>query len=286
MMSAQDFAGTVVFIVSFMAAVAVLEAAVPLAARPVGPPGRRRANLAMTAQVLLTAFGLNAAVAAVAVALALPIGGPGLMSRLGLPVSAQFVLGVVALDFAYGYAAHRVMHAVPGLWRIHRVHHSDPFVDVTTAYRTHPVEVAWRHLWLFVTAWALGVPAAALVAFRTLSAINGILEHANLRVPPALDAAVSWVWVTPNMHKVHHSRVQTETDSNYGNLFTLHDRLLGTFVPSRRGLSVDYGLDEIGAAERLSFGALLAMPWRPHDRRRRPAAERGVEAPIEPGVHA
>lgn len=286
MMSAQDFAGTVVFILSSMAALAVLEAAVPLAARPMGPPGRRRANLAMTAQVLLTAFGLNAAVAAVAVGLALPIGGPGLMSRLGLPAGAQFVLGIVALDFAYGYAAHRVMHAVPRLWRIHRVHHSDPFVDVTTAYRTHPVEVAWRHLWLFATAWALGVPAAALVAFRTLSAINGILEHANVRVPPALDAAVAWVWVTPNMHKIHHSRVRAETDSNYGNLFTLHDRLLGTFVPTRIGLSVAYGLDQIGAAERLSLGDLLAMPWRSTDRRRRSAADRGVGAASQSGVHA
>ena len=283
MMSAQDFAGTVVFILSFMAALAVLEGAVPLAARPVGPPGRRRANLAMTAQVLLTAFGLNAAVAAVAVALALPIGGPGLMSRLGLPVGAQLVLGIVVLDFAYGYAAHRVMHAVPRLWRIHRVHHSDPFVDVTTAYRTHPVEVAWRHLWLFATAWALGVPAAALVAFRTLSAINGILEHANLRVPPALDAALAWLWVTPNMHKVHHSRLRAETDSNYGNIFSLHDRLLGTFTPTRRGLSVDYGLDDVAATERVSFAALLAMPWRANGRPPQPSAEPRL-ARMEPEV--
>ena len=115
--------------------------------------------------------------------------------------------------------------------------------------RTHPVEIAWRHLWLFVTVWILGVPAAAVVAFRVLSAVNGIFEHANIRVRPAVDAALSWVWVTPQMHKVHHSRDQAETDTNYGNLLALHDRLFGTFVPTERALSVKYGLDDVDPAE-------------------------------------
>lgn len=260
MMSAQEYLTNVAFILTVMAAVALLEAAVPLFAHGTPPPGRRRANLAMTVQVLLTAFLLTSAAAAAA--LLFPLASPGLMALAGLPAAAQFVVGIVVLDFAYGYVAHRAMHASPALWKFHRVHHSDAFVDVTTTYRTHPVEVAWRHLWLFATAWALGVPAAAIVAFRVLSAVNGILEHANIRVRPAFDAAIAWVWVTPNMHKVHHSRVQAETESNYGNLLALHDRLLGTFVPTQRALSVTYGLDEVGPAEAQSFGALLAMPWR------------------------
>ena len=110
------------------------------------------------------------------------------MALAGLPAPAQLVIAIVVLDFAYGYVAHRTMHASPVLWRFHRVHHSDGFVDVTTSYRTHPVEIVWRHLWLFATAWIIGVPVAAIVAFRVLSAVNGILEHANLRVRPALDA--------------------------------------------------------------------------------------------------
>jgi len=101
-----------------------------------------------------------------------------------------------------------------------------------------------------------------VVAFRVLSGVNGILEHANIRVRPGLDAAVSRVWVTPNMHKVHHSRDQAETNSNYGNLFTLHDRVFGTFVPTERAFSVRYGLEDADPAEMRSFGALLAMPWR------------------------
>ena len=265
MMSAQEYLTNVAFILSAMAAVALLEAAVPLCARATTAPGRRRANLAMTVQVLLTAFVLTAAVTATAAVV--PLASPGLMTLAGLPTAAQIIVGIVVLDFAYGYVAHRAMHASPALWKFHRVHHSDAFVDVTTSYRTHPVEVAWRHLWLFATAWTFGIPAAAIVAFRVLSAVNGILEHANVRVRPALDAAISWLWVTPNMHKVHHSRVQAETDSNYGNLLTLHDRLLGTFVSTRRALSVAYGLDDVGPTEARSFGAMLTMPWRWANRR-------------------
>jgi sterol desaturase/sphingolipid hydroxylase (fatty acid hydroxylase superfamily) len=259
-MSSQTYLVNVAVILAVMAAVAVVEAAVPFFARPAAPSRRRRANLAMTLQTLLFAFVLTAAVTAAAAAL--PLASPGLMAVTGVPPVAQFVLGIVALDCAYGYLAHRTMHAWPRLWSFHRVHHSDPFVDVTTSFRTHPVEIAWRHLWLFAAVWLLGVPAAAVAAFRSLSAVNGILEHANIRVPPTLDTALSWLWVTPRMHKIHHSRDAAETDTNYGNLLTMHDRVFGTFVPTRRASSVTYGLDEVAAAEHLSFAALLALPWR------------------------
>ena len=259
-MNAQQYVGNVVLVLSVMGAAALLEAAIPLFARPSRSPGRQRANLAMTGQTLVVAFVLSSAAGVAAVNL--PIAAPGLMAAVGVPFVAQVAIGVVALDFAFGYAAHRSMHAVPALWKFHRVHHSDPFVDVTTSFRTHPVETAWRHLWLFAMVWALGVPAAALIAFRVLSAVNAIFEHANIRVRPRLDAAVSLLWVTPNMHKVHHSRERAETDSNYGNLFTLHDRVFGTFVPSTRAFAVQYGLDDVEPTEIRSFAALLAMPWR------------------------
>lgn len=275
-MDIREYLGSVAAVVSVMAAVTLLEAMIPLFTRPATPPGRRAVNLAMTVQTLLFAFVLGSAVAASAVYL--PLASPDLMAAAGLPAVGRFVLGVVALDFAYGYVAHRSMHAWPALWRYHRVHHSDPFVDVTTSFRTHPVETAWRHLWLFATVWVLGVPVGAVAAFRVLSAVNGVLEHANVRIRPALDAAVSRAWVTPNMHKVHHSRDQAETDSNYGNVFALHDRLLGTFTPTSRASSVRYGLDDVDAAEVRSFGSLLAMPWRSGGGRRCHAPEQGTLA--------
>jgi sterol desaturase/sphingolipid hydroxylase (fatty acid hydroxylase superfamily) len=269
MMGALDYLTTVATVLAVMAAVAVLEAAVPLFARPATPSGRRRANLAMTLNTFSFAFLLTSAVAAAAVVL--PLASPGLMASAGWPAAVQLVLGVVAADFAFGYVAHRTMHVWPAMWRFHRVHHSDAFVDVTTSFRTHPVEIAWRHLWLFAAVWLLGIPAAAVLAFRSLSAVNGILEHANIRVPPVVDTALSWVWVTPQMHKVHHSRDRAETDTNYGNLLSLHDRLFGTFVPTERALSVRYGLEDVAPTESPSFGAMLAMPWR---------RERGVPAAL------
>ena len=266
-MSPQDFLSTASVVLAVMGVAAAIELAVPLYAGSSAHGPRRRTNLAMTMQTLLFAYVLTSVVALAAVAA--PVASPGLMAAAGLPAPAQFFAGIVALDFAFGYVAHRSMHAWPALWKYHRVHHSDEFVDVTTSYRTHPVESVWRHVWLFATVWVLGVPATAVVAYRVLSGVNGILEHANIRVSPVLDAALARVWVTPNMHKVHHSRDQKETDSNYGNLFTLHDRLLGTFTPTERAFSVEYGLDGVEPAEIRSFGALLAMPWRPATRRRR-----------------
>lgn len=267
MTNIRDYLDSVALVLAVMAAAGLLETVVPLFARPATPPGRRLANLGMIAQALLSAFVLSSALAAAV--LALPLSSPGLMAAAGLPPAAQFAVGIVVLDFAYGYAAHRTMHASPLLWKFHRVHHSDVFVDVTTSFRTHPVEVAWRYLWLFAAVWALGVPAAAVAAFRVLSAVNGVLEHANVRLKPALDAALSLLWVTPQMHKVHHSRDPRETDTNYGNLLAVHDRLLGTFTPTERALAVSYGLDDVDPTEAQSLAALLAMPWRPADGRRR-----------------
>jgi len=259
-MNAREYLNAVAVILSIMAVAALLEWAIPLFATSAMPAGRRRANLAMTAQTLIFNFMLTAAAAAAA--LAMPLRSPALMTRAGMPAPVQFVVGMLLLDFSFGYFAHRVLHAVPFMWRFHQVHHSDSFVDVTTTYRNHPGEHVWRFISILVPTWAFGIPASAVVVYRLLSSINGVLEHANLRVRPRLDAALSRFWVTPNMHKVHHSRAVEETDSNYGNLLSVYDRALGTFSPTHRALSVVYGLDDVGRDEAQSFFAMNAMPWR------------------------
>jgi hypothetical protein len=139
------------------------------------------------------------------------------------------------------------------MWRFHQIHHSDPFVDVTTTYRTHPVETAWRFLFAIAPVWVLGIPAQAVVIQRILQTTNGVIEHANIRLWPPLDRILSLIWVTPNVHKIHHSRAVAETNSNYANLLTLYDRLLGTYTPAFRARSVVYGLDDADPGKVGSF---------------------------------
>jgi sterol desaturase/sphingolipid hydroxylase (fatty acid hydroxylase superfamily) len=184
------------------------------------------------------------------------------LAKVGLPPIAQIAAGVILLDFTVGYLAHRGLHIFPTLWRFHRIHHSDVFVDVTTTYRTHPVETFWRFLFVIVPVWTLGIPAQAVVIQRLLQATNGILEHSNVRLWRPLDRVLSLVWVTPNVHKIHHSRDVAETNSNYGNVLSIYDRLLGTFTPADRAFSVVYGLDDADPARLASLSGLLVMPFR------------------------
>jgi len=258
-MTAREFVTNAAILSTIMAIAALIEAAIPMFSRNSWTRGRRTANLGLTSVVFLLNWSLSSAT--VVLALALSLQPPALARGLHLPMALQVVAGVLFLDFSAGYLAHRALHLFPVLWRIHRVHHSDDFVDVTTTYRTHPVETVWRFLFVFVPVWLIGIPALAVVIQRLVSAANGILEHGNIRLWRPLDRVLSLVWVTPNIHKIHHSRERAETNSNYGNVLTLYDRLLGTFTPSERAESVVYGLDEVDAARIGSFGGLLSMPF-------------------------
>jgi sterol desaturase/sphingolipid hydroxylase (fatty acid hydroxylase superfamily) len=181
------------------------------------------------------------------------------------------------LDFMYGYAAHVLLHKIPMLWRVHRVHHSDPFVDVTTSLRQHPIEGLWRFIFMTIPAWILGLPAAGIVVYRLVSRVNGILEHANIRLWRPFDRAGSLVWCTPNMHKVHHSNEPAETDSNYGNILSIYDRAFGTFTNTDRARHVVYGLKETDVAEPRSFVGLLTHPFE-RERREQQQAEMATES--------
>jgi sterol desaturase/sphingolipid hydroxylase (fatty acid hydroxylase superfamily) len=256
-MSARDFLGNIAVILLVMAAGAVIETVVPMFLAGPGRPGRRTANLWLTATVFL----LNWLLASVAAAAALFLRPAGLMAQLHWPLWLQITAGIVVLDFSVGYLSHRSMHMWPAMWRFHQVHHSDDFVDVTTTYRTHPVETIWRFLFTIVPVWVLGLPALAVMVQRLLQATNGVIEHANIRVWPPLDRVLSLVWVTPNVHKVHHSRVVSETNSNYANLLTVYDRLLGTYTPAERAESVVYGLEDAGPLAAAAYPALLALPF-------------------------
>jgi sterol desaturase/sphingolipid hydroxylase (fatty acid hydroxylase superfamily) len=186
--------------------------------------------------------------------------GFGILRWLALDAGVATVIAIVVLDLSF-YAAHVAMHAVPALWAVHRVHHSDPVVDVTTTIRQHPLEGVIRYVFMTAFACLFGVGLAAFVIYRTWSALNGLLEHANIRVPRWLDAALSLVTTWPNMHKVHHSREVHETNTNYGNIFSWFDRLFGTYTPAARGATVVCGLDGFDDPRVQTTRGLLAMPF-------------------------
>ena len=215
-MTAREFLTNAAILSTIMAVAALIEAAVPMFSRHSWTRGRRAANLGLTSVVFLLNWSLSSAAAVLALGLSLQ--PPALARGLQLPMVVQIIVGVLILDFSAGYLAHRALHFVPVLWRFHQIHHSDDFVDVTTTYRTHPVETVWRFLFIFVPVWLIGIPALAVVIQRLVSAANGILEHGNIRLWRPLDRMLSLVWVTPNIHKIHHSRQRAETNSNYGNV--------------------------------------------------------------------
>src|SRR5689334_18034831 len=260
-MTVREFLTNVLFILTVMGVGAALEIAVPFfAAKREGD--RRGANLAFTG----LGFLVNWLLASTAAILAVTLRPAGLMSATAWSPTLRIVFGVVLLDFCVGYVSHRTLHMSPCLWRFHRIHHSDDFVDVTTTYRTHPVETVWRFLFSVVPVWLVGIPAQAVIMQRLLQTSFGIIEHSNVRLPCAVDRVLSTILVTPNLHKIHHSRLITETNSNYANVLTLWDRMLGTFTPSYRAYTVQYGLADSDPATLGSFPALLAEPFRPTGR--------------------
>jgi sterol desaturase/sphingolipid hydroxylase (fatty acid hydroxylase superfamily) len=250
---------SVAFILAAMVLVAGLETLIPLRAR-----GRwNRAHLAPNLALTFVTFAGNALLsAALAAGLAwLEHQGIGLLSLAPLGPSAQLVVVVLGLDLSF-YLAHVAMHKVPLFWRFHRVHHSDPAVDVTTTIRQHPGEGLIRYAFLAVFASALGASPGAFAAYRLAVALSGLLEHADIRLPSQLDTALSLVFTWPNLHKVHHSRAPRFTDTNYGNLVSWWDRLFGTFTAARHGVDVRYGLDGLDDSATQTLRGLLALPFR------------------------
>ena len=288
-MTARQFLTNIAIILAVMGIGALIETVVPMFAARTAMHGRRTANLGLTA----VSFFSNWLLSSIAAAAALSLRPTGVLARLAWPLWLDIVVGIIVLDFSVGYVSHRTMHAWPAMWRFHRVHHSDDFVDVTTTYRTHPVETVWRFLFAIVPVWLLGIPAQAVLAFGipplavmlhpVLQLPVLIFQHANVRLPPSVDRLLVWLIATPTMHVVHHSRWMPETNSNYANLLTIYDRVLGTYTPSERARSVVYGLDDDGRMSNASLSGLVALPFERAESGRLPLADRKVSVAMSAG---
>ena len=166
----------------------------------------------------------------------------GLVYWLNANVLGTVVISFLALDFFGGWLAHITEHRVYVLWRFHVVHHADNNVDVTTGLRHHPIESVLRGLFFFLGIFVSGAPMYAVMIFQTLLILSAAFTHANINLPKWLDASLSYVLVSPNMHKVHHHWKQPYTDSNYGAVLSIWDRLLGTYM-NLDAKDIRYGLD-------------------------------------------
>ncbi|MFY9620691.1 MAG: sterol desaturase family protein [Pyrinomonadaceae bacterium] len=189
----------------------------------------------------------------------------GLLALFALPAWVQALLGIAALDF-FAYLAHLLLHKSWLGWQFHRVHHSENAVDVTTAFRQHPGETVWRLLWQLAAIVVFGIPLHIVIIYLILSALNAQLEHANIKLNTRLDSILRLVLVTPHMHKAHHSRDQRETDTNYSNIFSLWDRVCGTYIAEVDFRKLRYGLDGFDGEERQTLPGLLKMPFMSYTR--------------------
>lgn len=178
-----------------------------------------------------------------------------------MPLWLYVILGVLLLDFIGAYLAHFVEHKVKPLWMIHLVHHTDHNVDTTTANRHHPLESMIRFVFTLMGVFIIGAPIGIVMLYQSFSLVATQFSHANIRLPRKVDEAISWVIVSPDMHKVHHHYQLPYTDSNYGNIFSIWDRLFGTFMKFEREAIV-YGVDTFpDAIENASIKGLLKQPF-------------------------
>ena len=189
----------------------------------------------------------------------------------GLTLWGEIILGVLLLDFVGAYLPHYTEHRIKPLWMIHLVHHSDPNVDTTTANRHHPLESIIRFSFTLLGVFIIGTSIGIVMLYQALSLVSTQFNHANIRLPKKLDQWISYIIVSPDMHKIHHHYRLPYTDTNFGNIFSIWDRMFGTFSNYERE-KIIYGVDVFPDEKKNSqIKSLLKQPF---EKYRRPTMEK------------
>ena len=259
-----EFEGAIRFamFLAVFGAVAVWEALAPRRKRSFGRLARWPHNLGLllvdVALVRVLAPG-----AAIAVAMTAAGSGWGLLNALALPGWAAIAAGIALLDLAI-YFQHVMFHAVPALWRLHRVHHADLDFDVTTGARFHPIEILISTAIKCAAIAALGAPVISVFVFEMLLNATAMFNHANASLPQRLERWLRWLVVTPDMHRVHHSVRYEESSSNFGFNLPWWDRLFGTYraQPRLGHAAMTIGVDAFRSSQELRLDRLLVQPLR------------------------
>jgi sterol desaturase/sphingolipid hydroxylase (fatty acid hydroxylase superfamily) len=188
----------------------------------------------------------------------------GFLNITPMPIWLFALLGLLLFDLIGAYLVHWVQHKVKWMWRFHTIHHTDTMVDTTTANRHHPIESLFRAVFTLLAVWVTGAPIWLVMLYQSLSALASQFNHANITINEKLDKWLSYVLVSPNMHKVHHHFQQPLTDTNYGNIFSVWDRLFGTFAVEKPA-ALTYGLDtHMEEQEHSDIKNLMQIPFKPY----------------------
>ncbi|GAB4360147.1 MAG: sterol desaturase family protein [Kiloniellaceae bacterium] len=243
-----------------LAALMAAEAVLPRRRRAIPRLTRWVGNLGVVAIDTLL-LRLIFPLAAVGFALVAEERGWGLFNAVAVPGWLAFLVSLLVLDLAI-YLQHVMFHAVPALWRLHRMHHADLEIDVTTGLRFHPVEILLSMGIKIAVVAALGPPAVAVLVFEVLLNATAMFNHSNLKLPLALDRVLRLLVVTPDMHRVHHSIHPNETNSNFGFNFPWWDRLLGTYRPQPRDghEAMTIGIEQFRSLGDLRLDRMLVQP--------------------------
>jgi sterol desaturase/sphingolipid hydroxylase (fatty acid hydroxylase superfamily) len=253
-----------VFLGVFLA-MALIELALPKRTL-IASKGRRwltNLGISITATVLLRLMAMLAVpLAAIAAAAYAEAHGIGLLNQLAWPDWLKIVVALLVLDLAI-WAQHLASHKIPLLWRLHQVHHADRDIDVTTAVRFHPIEIGLSMLWKIVVVLAIGAAPIAVFLFEVILNACAMFNHANIALPSWLDGLLRLFVVTPDMHRVHHSVLRREHDSNYGFNLSLWDRLFRTYTAEPEGgqYGMRIGLMPYQSEAPIKLGWSLVLPF-------------------------
>jgi sterol desaturase/sphingolipid hydroxylase (fatty acid hydroxylase superfamily) len=202
--------------------------------------------------------------------------GFGINNFIETPYWLQLIVGLFILDLVAAYLSHYVMHQYGLLWSFHKIHHLDEMIDVSSGLRQHPLETVYRFGFLLAGVTVLGVPLSVVVIYQTISALNALFEHSNIRLNRKLDDLLNLIIVTPNAHKVHHSSEQQYTDSNYGNIFSIWDRMFGTYKRIENVEEIEYGLGSTKDEGMNNFKKLMSLPFRRRKSKQRDLKKKGT----------
>jgi sterol desaturase/sphingolipid hydroxylase (fatty acid hydroxylase superfamily) len=249
-----------VFAISFVA-IALLESFLPHQSHSSSTPRRWASNyilVAISSALVICIYQLTG----IALACGVQANSGGALNHIPMPYWARFAIGFAALDLT-AYASHRTFHSMAALWRVHRVHHSETDLDLTTGLRFHPMEALLAQGFLLVVIAILGVPPGAVAVGALVVVVQDFFTHANLRISASGDHWLRLLMVTPGMHRLHHSENVPQQNTNFGTIFSLWDRLFGTYSDALASdASPRCGLAEITNGSKLNAAGLLILPFR------------------------